>query len=51
LTQGFGNRDIAEQLGLREATVKTYLHEVYETLGVRSRTAALAELRRTLYAE
>ena len=51
LTQGFGNREIAEQLGLRETTVKTYLHEVYETLGVRSRTAALAELRRTLYAE
>jgi DNA-binding NarL/FixJ family response regulator len=48
LEQGLGNREIARQLGLRETTVKTYLHEVYETLGVRSRTAALAELRRAL---
>jgi DNA-binding NarL/FixJ family response regulator len=51
LTQGFKNREIAERLGLREATVKTYLHDVYETLGVRSRTAALAELRRSLVLE
>ncbi len=49
LTQGFGNREIAAQLGLRESTVKTYLHEVYETLGVRSRTAAVAELRSALH--
>jgi DNA-binding CsgD family transcriptional regulator len=48
LSQGLGNREIAEQLGLRETTVKTYLHQVYETLGVRSRGAALAELRRAL---
>jgi len=51
LTRGLRNREIAAQLGLREATVKTYLHEAYETLGVRSRTAAVAELRRGLYAE
>lgn len=51
LTQGLRNREIAEQLGLREATVKTYLHEVYETLGVKSRTQAIAELRRTLQFE
>lgn len=51
LTQGLRNREIAEQLGLRETTVKTYLHEVYDILGVRNRTGALAELRRTLYAE
>lgn len=49
LTQGLANREIAAELGLREATVKTYLHEVYETLGVRSRTAAIAELRSALH--
>lgn len=48
VAQGLKNREIAEQLGLREATVKTYLHEVYETLGVKSRTQAIAELRRTV---
>ncbi|HYQ15661.1 MAG TPA: LuxR C-terminal-related transcriptional regulator [Polyangiaceae bacterium] len=48
LVQGLGNRAIAAELGLREATVKTYLHEVYGTLGVRSRTEALAELHRAL---
>lgn len=51
LTQGLRNREIAAQLGLREATVKTYLHEVYGTLGVKSRTQAIAELRRTLQLE
>lgn len=51
LAQGLRNREIAEQLGLREATVKTYLHEVYETLGVKSRTQAIAELRRTVQFE
>ena len=48
LVQGLCNRAIAQELGLREATVKTYLHEVYGTLGVRSRTEALAELHRAL---
>lgn len=51
LAQGLKNREIAEQLGLREATVKTYLHEVYETLGVKSRTQAIAELRRNVQLE
>ncbi len=51
LAQGLRNREIAEQLGLREATVKTYLHTVYETLGVKSRTQAIAELRRTVQFE
>ncbi|MDF3066822.1 MAG: degU3 [Polyangiaceae bacterium] len=51
LARGLKNREIAEQLGLREATVKTYLHEVYETLGVKSRTQAIAELQRTVQLE
>ena len=36
--QGLRNRAIAEQLGVTEGTVKTYLHAMFEKLGVRSRT-------------
>jgi two-component system nitrate/nitrite response regulator NarP len=36
--QGLRNRAIAEQLGVTEGTVKTYLHAVFEKLGVHSRT-------------
>ncbi|MBA3525819.1 MAG: response regulator transcription factor [Sphingomonas sp.] len=36
--QGLRNRAIAEQLGVTEGTVKTYLHAIFEKLGVRSRT-------------
>ncbi len=36
--QGLRNRAIAEQLGVTEGTVKTYLHAVFEKLGVRTRT-------------
>ncbi len=46
LREGLSNREIATRLGLREATVKTYLHELYQVLGVRSRTAALAVIAR-----
>jgi two-component system nitrate/nitrite response regulator NarP len=35
---GLRNREIAEQLGVTEGTVKTYLHSVFEKLGVSSRT-------------
>lgn len=35
---GLRNREIAEQLGVTEGTVKTYLHAVFEKLGVSSRT-------------
>ncbi|HKY39922.1 MAG TPA: LuxR C-terminal-related transcriptional regulator [Polyangiaceae bacterium] len=45
LADGLSNREIAAELGLREATIKTYLHQLYETLGVRSRTAAIAHVR------
>jgi DNA-binding NarL/FixJ family response regulator len=48
LAQGLSNRAIAQELGLREATVKTYLHELYEALGVRSRTAAIAQVRSSI---
>ena len=36
--QGLRNRAIAEQLGVTEGTVKTYLHAMFEKLGVRTRT-------------
>jgi two-component system nitrate/nitrite response regulator NarP len=36
--QGLRNREIAEQLGVTEGTVKVYLHSVFEKLGVNSRT-------------
>ena len=36
--QGLRNREIAERLGVTEGTVKTYLHAVFEKLGVSTRT-------------
>ena len=36
--QGLRNRAIAEQLGVTEGTVKTYLHAIFDKLGVRTRT-------------
>ena len=36
--KGLRNREIAEQLGVTEGTVKAYLHAVFEKLGVSSRT-------------
>ena len=35
---GLRNREIAEKLGVTEGTVKTYLHTVFEKLGVSNRT-------------
>lgn len=36
--QGLRNRDIAKQLRVTEGTVKVYLHNIFEKLGVSSRT-------------
>ena len=36
--KGLRNREIAEQLGVTEGTIKVYLHAVFEKLGVSSRT-------------
>lgn len=35
---GLRNRDIAEQLGVTEGTVKVYIHHLFEKLGVSTRT-------------
>lgn len=36
--RGLRNREIAEQLGVKEGTVKAYLHAIFEKIGVTSRT-------------
>ena len=38
MRKGLRNREIAEQLGVTEGTVKVYLHAVFEKLGVSTRT-------------
>jgi DNA-binding CsgD family transcriptional regulator len=44
--EGVTNRQIAQALFISPATVRTHLEHVYEKLGVRTRTAAVAALRR-----
>jgi DNA-binding CsgD family transcriptional regulator len=43
LMQGMSNRQIAQALGIAEATVKKHLHHVYRKLGVRSRALLIVE--------
>jgi LuxR family maltose regulon positive regulatory protein len=42
---GMANKRISRQLGLTEGTVKWYLQQVYNKLGVRGRTVAAAKAR------
>lgn len=42
LAKGFSNRDIARNLSLAEATIKSHLRSVYRKLGFRNRTQAVA---------
>ncbi|MFJ4106465.1 response regulator transcription factor [Oerskovia enterophila] len=46
VSQGLSNDEVARELFLSKATVKSHLVHVYEKLGVDSRTAAVAEARR-----
>lgn len=45
LQTGASNRQIAEQLFISQATVKTHLIHIYEKLGVENRTAAVETAR------
>ena len=38
VAQGMRNRDIGNELGMTEGSVKVYLHRIYEKLGVNNRT-------------
>ncbi|POX47792.1 DNA-binding response regulator [Streptomyces sp. Ru71] len=42
LSRGLGNRDIARELHISEATVKTHLRRIYDKLGVDTRSGAVA---------
>jgi len=46
MAKGKSNRDIAQQLGLSEGTVKIHVTGVFKALGVSSRTQALVMARR-----
>jgi len=46
MVRGLTNRDIADQLGLSEGTVKIHATAVFKTLGVSSRTQALVAVAR-----
>ena len=45
VAEGCSNREIGQQLMLSEATVKSHLVHIYDKLGVRSRTPAVASAR------
>lgn len=45
VAEGCSNREIGQQLMLSEATVKSHLVHIYDKLGVRSRTSAVASAR------
>ena len=45
VADGLSNAEIAQVLVVEPSTVRKHLENVYEKLGVRRRTAALAKLR------
>ena len=50
VARGKRNREVADELGISEGTVKIHLHRIYEKLGVGNRTE-LAVLARDLHRE
>ena len=46
LAEGFGNQEIADTLLVAVPTVKWHLHNLYDKLDVRRRTAAVSKARR-----
>lgn len=45
VSEGFSNQEIADQLSITVGTTKGHLHRIFEKLGVRNRTAAVARAR------
>ena len=45
LSEGLGNKEIADRMGLSVETVRDYLKRIYEKLHVRSRTEAALKYR------
>ena len=45
ITTGETNKAIAEKLFISEQTVKWHLHQLYQKLGVKNRTSAIAKAR------
>ena len=41
VSQGLANKIVAQQLGIREGTVKVHLHNIYQKLHVSNRTALI----------
>ena len=39
LAEGLSNKDVGRRLNLSEGTVKVHLHNIYDKLGVKNRTA------------
>lgn len=46
ISEGRSNQEIAEQLVIAPSTVKSHIRAIYSKLGVKSRTQALARIRR-----
>ena len=46
LCNGLSNRDIAEQLGMSENTVRVHIRSIFNAFGVESRTGAALEAKR-----
>ncbi|HEY1350888.1 MAG TPA: LuxR C-terminal-related transcriptional regulator [Ktedonobacteraceae bacterium] len=46
ISEGRSNREIADQLVVEPSTVKSHIRAIYSKLGVKSRTQALARIRR-----
>lgn len=45
IEKGLSNQEIADQLFISKATVKTHLHQLFRTLGVKNRVSCLREAR------
>lgn len=45
LTEGYSNKQIAQQMQLQETTIRTYVSDLYREIGIRNRAPAIAFLR------